>query len=104
MSISTFTPTLTFAQSIDPKIWLYFALLLAMIFVGAIAIFTLRKNLFSRDNDIVNAPGGGLLEHLDEMKRTGQITKEEYDATRSTIIKNASRQLQDSITDSDTQE
>ncbi|MBL4879692.1 MAG: hypothetical protein JKX82_00075 [Oleispira sp.] len=90
------------AQSIDPKIWLYFALLLGAILIGAIAIFTLRKNLFSNDQQAVNAPGGGLLEHLDEMKRTGQITKEEYEATRATIIENASRQLHESVSKPET--
>lgn len=98
------TNALTLAQSIDPKIWLYFAILLGAVLVGAIIIFALRKSLMSNDDHSVNAPGGGLLEHLDDMKRAGQITKEEYDATRSTIIENASRQLQDSEKASDTQE
>jgi hypothetical protein len=76
------------AQSIDPKIWLYFALLLGAIVFGGIIIFTLRRNLFS-NNQSVNAPGGGLLEHLDEMKRSGQITQSEYDSTRASIIDTA---------------
>jgi len=83
------------AQSIDPKIWFYFALLLGAIVFGAIVIFTLRRNLFSNDQS-VNAPGGGLLEHLDEMKRSGQITQSEYDSTRASIIDAAKNRFEQS--------
>ena len=85
--------TYTLAQSIDPKAWLYFGLLLAMVFAGAMVIFALRKSLLTNDTLSSQAPGGGLLEHLDEMRRTGQITKEEYDATRRTIIDRAAEQM-----------
>ncbi len=85
---------LTLAQSVlDPKIWFYFALLLIMVAAGAIIIFALRRNLFQ--NNDTNPHGGGLLEHLDEMKRTGQITKEEFDATRRTIIEKAAQRMRD---------
>ncbi|MGV6814972.1 MAG: hypothetical protein ACWA5W_08195 [Phycisphaerales bacterium] len=84
---------LTLAQSIDPKIWFYFALLLAMVLLGAIIIFTIRRNLFSNDRS-VNPAGGGLLEHLDEMKRSGKITQEEYNTTRATIIQNAKNRIE----------
>ncbi len=101
---------LTLAQSIDPKIWLYFALLLGAVLVGGMIIFTLRRNLFARGQD-VNPAGGGLLEHLDEMKRSGKITQAEYDSTRLTIINSAKakfeqdkheRDLADQQTDNNT--
>jgi len=78
---------------VDPKIWFYFILLLAMIFVGAIAIFAIRRSLFSNDEFTANQPGGGLMEHLDEMRRAGQITNEEYEITRKSIIDSAVRQM-----------
>lgn len=84
---------LPLAQTLDPKIWFYFILLLAMIFVGAIAIFALRRNLFSNEDLTSNQTGGGLMEHLDEMRRTGQITIEEYDQTRKSIISKAVEQM-----------
>lgn len=87
---------LTIAQSgIDPKLWLYFLLLLAVLFVGAIVIFAIRRAMFTHENSDLGSAGGGLLEHLDEMKRTGQITNEEYKTTRQSIIKNASQRLRD---------
>lgn len=87
------------AQSLDPKIWFYFALLLATIAAGAIIIFALRKSLFTDTDLSVNAPGGGLLEHLDEMKRTGQITQEEYNATRQSIIDKAADRMREAADD-----
>lgn len=83
------------AQSLDPKIWFYFALLLVTIAAGAIIIYALRRSLFTKDDLSANAPGGGLLEHLDEMKRTGQITPEEYNATRQSIIDKAALKMRE---------
>jgi len=85
--------SLTLSQSIDPKLWMYFVILLAVIFVGGIAIFAIRRALFSQDQSITHKTGGGLLEHLDEMKRNGQITTEEYEVTRKSIIEEASRSM-----------
>lgn len=81
---------LTLAQSaIDPKVWLYFALLLVVLFIGAIFIFALRRKLFSDDDLTSSTTGGGLMEHLDTMLKEGEITKEEYEITRRTIIDKA---------------
>ncbi|MDF1808746.1 MAG: hypothetical protein P1U42_03530 [Phycisphaerales bacterium] len=90
--------SLTLSQSIDPKLWMYFVILLAVIFVGGIAIFAIRRALFSQDQSSSNQTGGGLLEHLDEMKRNGQITNEEYEITRKSIIQEASRNMSEEPT------
>jgi len=87
------------AQPLDPKIWFYFALLLATIAAGAIIIFALRRSLINNSDLSANAPGGGLLEHLDEMKRTGQITPEEYNATRQSIMDKAADRMREAAND-----
>ena len=79
---------------LDPKLWFYIALLFTFIFVGAIAIFAIRRSFFSH-NDPTNPTGGGLLEHLDHMHESGQITKDEYDATRQSIIDKAAQRLRE---------
>ncbi len=86
----------TLAQSSpDPKFWLYFALLLLVLIVGGLFIFALRRKLFAHDDHDTHRAGGGLLEHLDELKRSGKMSKEEYDITRQTIIERASRELKE---------
>ncbi len=88
-------PDLTLAQSVlDPKLWFYIALLFTFIFVGAIIIFAIRRSLFTH-NDAPNPTGGGLLEHLDHMHKSGKITKEEYDTTRASIIDKAAQRLRE---------
>ncbi len=83
------------AQSLlDPKLWFSIALLFTFIFVGAIIILAIRRSLFTH-NDPANPTGGGLLEHLDHMHKSGKITKEEYDATRQSIIDKAAQRLRE---------
>ena len=83
---------LTLAQTVDPKVFMYAGLLLGFLLVGAIVIFAVRRNYYADDLP-VDPAGGGLLEHLDEMHKSGKITKEEYDATRASIIEKASQQM-----------
>jgi uncharacterized membrane protein len=98
-------PNIALAQSsIDPKIWLYFALLLVVLFIGAIIIFALRRKLFSQDDHSASSAGGGLMEHLDNMLKSGEITKEEYDITRRTIINKAVEQMDKTPTDNQDEE
>lgn len=86
---------LILAQSqIDPKIWLYIIFLILLVLLGGGLIY-LAKRKFLYNDDQSHTAGGGLLEHLDEMKRTGKITKEEYEITRRTIIENASANLKE---------
>jgi len=83
-------PILTLAQSrIDPAIWLYLGLLILLAIFGGLLIFAFRAKLFSHDDLNASSTGGGLLEHLDAMLNAGEITKEEYDQTRRSIIDNA---------------
>jgi uncharacterized membrane protein len=93
---------LTLAQTVlDPKLWFFIGLLFLFIFVGAITIFAIRRSFLS-DEVTTNPAGGGLLEHLDEMHKTGKITKEEYDATRASIIEKASQQMRQEAQQADT--
>jgi hypothetical protein len=83
-------PALTLAQSrIDPAIWLYLGLLILLAIFGGLLIFALRAKLFSHDDLNASSTGGGLMEHLDSMLKAGEITKDEYDQTRRSIIDKA---------------
>ena len=95
-SISQYSKSLTLAQSLDPKFWMYSGLLLLVLGLGAIVIFALRRKLFSNDSLDSNAAGGGLMEHLDGMLKSGKITKEEYDQTRQAIIAKAVERMNES--------
>jgi len=85
--------TLAQSPAVDNDYWFAIGLLFVVLIVGALILYSVRRRLFASSDSVSSAPGGGLLEHLDEMKRTGQITKEEYDQTRRTIIEKASRQM-----------
>ena len=86
----------TLAQSqIDPKIWLYIIFLILLVLLGGGLIY-LAKRKFLNNDEQAHSTGGGLLEHLDAMKRTGKITKEEYDITRQTIIDKAAAKMHES--------
>jgi len=98
-SISHQSASLTLAQSLDPKIWMYSGLLLLVLGLGAVIIFALRRKLFANDHLDSNATGGGLMEHLDGMLKSGKITKEEYDLTRKSIIAKAVERMNESASD-----
>lgn len=92
MNQALFNPVL--AQStLDPKIWIYFLLLIILVAIGAIAIFTLRRKLFSQDEPDSMSTGGGLMEHLDQMRKSGAISEQEYQVTRRTIIDKAVEEM-----------
>ncbi len=88
-------PLLAQTATVDPDYWLAIALLFVALILGAVILYSVRRRMMSSEDSRSNSPGGGLLEHLDEMKRTGQITKEEFDQTRRAIIEKASRQMKD---------
>tara|TARA_R110002072_G_scaffold150953_5_gene299892 strand:+ start:20582 stop:20944 length:363 start_codon:yes stop_codon:yes gene_type:complete len=89
------SPLLAQGAAADPDYWLAIALLFVVLILGAVILYSVRRRMMSSEDSRSNSPGGGLLEHLDEMKRTGQITKEEFDQTRRAIIEKASRQMKD---------
>lgn len=92
MTQDVFNPLL--AQStIDPKVWVYFLVLIILVAIGAVVIFTLRQKLFSQDELDSMSTGGGLMEHLDQMRKSGTISEEEYQVTRRTIIDKAVEQM-----------
>jgi hypothetical protein len=90
------------AQSVlDPKIWLYFLLLIVVLTIGAIVIFSIRRKLFARDETDTIGSGGGLMDQLDEMRKSGKITQEEYDQTRKAIIQKAVERMNDKANQQD---
>lgn len=95
-------PMLTLAQAADPKYWIYILFLILLVLLGGGLIMAAKKRLLWRD-DQNQQVGGGLMEHLDEMKRTGKITEQEYESTRRSIIEKAAanlREAQDNQQDS----
>ena len=89
------TPLPNLAQApIDPKLWMALILLVVLAFLGGGLIMATKRKLIDR-TDPSHSAGGGLLEHLDEMKQSGKITKEEYEQTRSSIINKAASKMRE---------
>lgn len=67
------------------KLWVWIVILLVVVFVGAIAIFWLRRSLLSPGNDTTPNPGS-LLDHLRELHEQGEMSDEEFKAARAKLL------------------
>jgi uncharacterized membrane protein len=79
------------AQPAPPKshsasggVFLWVAILIAVILVGFVLLMWLKRRIFSADT--AQEQSGGLMDKLRQMRDSGQISKEEYDATRKAMI------------------
>jgi hypothetical protein len=81
------TEALHLAQqsSLDARAFVYILLLIIIAIVGGLVILAVKRRIFndSREQDQSSAT---LMESLDRMRRSGEISQEEYDQTRRTII------------------
>ena len=77
----------TFAQQsgLDGRAFLYVLLLIILCVVGFIIIISVKRRIFD-DSSEQDQSAGTLMESLENMRRSGEISQEEYDQTRRTII------------------
>jgi len=64
----------------DVVVWV--GVLLAVVIVGGIVLMVLRRRMLSAD---AADQGGGFMDTLREMRNSGQMSQEEYDAARKTM-------------------
>lgn len=88
----------TLAQNATTKatqgdIVLWVAILIAVAFVGGLAILWIRKKLLAKDQP---AAAGSLMDQLRGMLERGEITQAEFDATRRSIVKKVAAANRDS--------
>ena len=57
--------------------------LIAVIMVGGIVLMWMRRRIFAADT--AEQAAGGLMESLRKMRDSGQMSQEEYDATRKAM-------------------
>jgi hypothetical protein len=65
-------------------VFLWVAILIAVILVGFVLLMWLKRRIFTAD--AAQEQSGGLMDNLRQMRDSGQISKEEYDATRKAMI------------------
>lgn len=83
----------TLAQTgLDLRAFVYLGLLLIIAVVGGILIFAAKRRVLS-DKDDESDSGAGLMATLDRMLKNGEISREEYDLTRRTIIEKTLEKL-----------
>jgi uncharacterized membrane protein len=90
------TEHLTLAQNatLDMRAFVYIALLIVLCIVGFLIIMSVKRRVFNdpQEKDQSNAT---LMESLEDMRKTGQISQSEYEQTRKTIIERTRAMLHD---------
>jgi len=72
-------------SKLDARAFIYILLLIILAVVGGMVIFAVKRRIFDERRD-QDESGATLMESLDRMRRTGEISQEEYEQTRKTII------------------
>ncbi|MFG0244620.1 MAG: hypothetical protein ACF8MF_01035 [Phycisphaerales bacterium JB052] len=78
-------PTLAQQAGLDARAFFYILLLLILCIVGFIIIMSVKRRIFSNSNE-QDQSTATLMESLEHMRRSGEISQAEYDQTRRTII------------------
>ncbi len=76
------------------SVMLWVAVLLFVVFIGAVVIFKLRRQMLERD-DANSVGSSGLLDHLHQMQKSGQIDAEEFAKARSAILRRVQEDFDD---------
>ncbi len=64
---------------------LWIVILIGVVLIGGILVFTLRRRMLSND-DSVSVGSSGLLDHLHQLHKSGQMDDEEFARARSAIL------------------
>ncbi len=88
--------TMTLAQNatLDMRAFVYIILLIILCIVGFVIIISVKRRIFD-DKREQDQSSGTLMESLEHMRKTGQISQEEYEQTRQTIIEKTRAMLHD---------
>lgn len=76
---------LTQATNARERVVVVTGILIALCLVGGTAILLLRRRLFQKEND--DAVAGSLFEQLRGMRDRGEISSEEFEQTRQSMIR-----------------
>ena len=80
-------PTLTLGQSGSAlSVMFWVGVLLVVVIIGGAVIFKLRRQMLEHD-DSMNVGSSGLLDHLHQLQKTGQIDAEEFSKARGAILR-----------------
>lgn len=79
------TSTLAQNATLDMRAFVYIILLIVLCIVGFVIIISVKRRIFD-DKREQDQSSGTLMESLEHMRKTGQISQEEYEQTRRTII------------------
>ena len=71
---------------------LWIIILIVVVSIGGFIVFTLRRKMLDHDNS-TTVGASGLLDHLHQMHKSGQIDDAEFASARSAIL----RQVQDDL-------
>lgn len=78
---------ITLANSPVSSVLLWVAVLIALLLVGTIGVFALRRSILA---DRGGSPDhGGLMEQMRRMVDRGEMTQDEFDLARRTIVEKA---------------
>lgn len=72
-------------SGLDARAFFYILLLIILAIVGGMVIFAVKRRLFDKSHEQDHS-AATLMESLEQMRRSGEISKEEYEQTRRTII------------------
>ena len=81
------TEHITLAQNatLDMRAFIYIVLLIILCIVGFVVIMSVKRRVFNNAKE-QDQSSATLMESLEEMRKTGQISQAEYEQTRQTII------------------
>ena len=78
-------PTLAQNATLDTRAFIYIILLIVLCVIGFVIIMSVKRRIFD-DTKEQDQSAGTLMESLEHMRKTGQISQEEYEQTRRTIV------------------
>lgn len=88
-------PMLTLGQSgyaFSVVVWV--GVLIVVVLIGSVVIFKIRRQMLEQD-DSMNVGSSGLLDHLHQMQRSGEIDAEEFSKARSAILRRVQEDAED---------
>jgi len=78
-------PILAQNATLDTRAFIYIILLIVLCIVGFIIIMSVKRRIFDESKE-QDQSAATLMESLEHMKKSGEISQEEYEQTRRIII------------------
>ncbi len=83
--MQTFLPTLAQQSTLNGRSFFYLLLVIILAVIGGMVIFSVKRRIFD-DSTSRDQSAATLMESLESMRESGEISEEEYQQTRRTII------------------